>query len=151
MELVCLPLFTSWGASSWYTCICQNWVQYIPPLSLSSRESFSKNKPYETSSKQAIYITHAVMVYLTKDTQNFYANKWEGFGQMLHMLDPRYHLPSRRHFIDPKLLPEVRGKALMMLSTLLLPLVCGQMQQIIHTWISLYTSLINSGNSVSLV
>ena len=78
-------------------------------------ECLSRSKPYDASSKRAKDITHAVTVYLAKDMQPFYTVEREGFRQLLKVLDPKYQLPSRRHFVDvqlPRLFSEIRDKVL---------------------------------------
>lgn len=54
-------------------------------------------------------------IYIAKDMQPFYLVEREGFRQLLHILDSKYHLPSRRHFIDieiPRLYTDVRSGVL---------------------------------------
>ena len=74
-------------------------------------ESFSRTKQYDRGSKRAKELNRAVMVYLANDMQPFYTVDKKGFRDLLEKLDPRYKLPTRRHFVDyefPALYSEVK-------------------------------------------
>ena len=74
-----------------------------------------RTKPYDCNSKRSTQINQAVAVYIAQDMQPFYLVERKGFRQMLHVLDPRYNLPSRRHFTDieiPRLFSKIKNEVL---------------------------------------
>lgn len=78
-------------------------------------ESICKTRPYDSGSKRAKELNKAVMVYIAKDMQPFYTVERKGFRELLEKCDPRYKLPSRRHFVDqefPALYTEIKEKVI---------------------------------------
>ena len=86
---------------------------------LSLRESLEVSKPYNSNSKHTEELTLAVTRFIALDMQPFYIVEKKGFREMLQMFDPKYKVPSRKHFVDseiPKLFSEVKCKMLYCLS-----------------------------------
>ena len=66
---------------------------------------------YSSHSAEAITLNRAVAYFLTKDMQPVYTIEKSGFKLLVSKLNPRYNLPSRKHFTEveiPKLYAEVR-------------------------------------------
>ena len=65
---------------------------------------------YDTGSKRATELTRAITIVIALEMQLFYTVEKEGFIQLLKAFDPRYNLPSKKHFVDiefPRLYTEV--------------------------------------------
>ena len=80
---------------------------------LSLSQCLNKAKAYDAKSSRATELTRAVTMFIALDMQPFYTIEKEGFRQLLQAFDPRYNLPSRRHFVDiefPRLFSEVKEK-----------------------------------------
>ena len=53
---------------------------------------------YDPKGAQAKELNHAVAYFLAKDMQPLYTEEKPGFQKMIAKLNPRYKLPSRKHF-----------------------------------------------------
>ncbi len=70
-------------------------------------------QPLSDKSDRAIAITKALGMFIAKDMQPCSVIECEGFRQLMNVLEPRYNIPSRRHFgttVIPKLYDETRGE-----------------------------------------
>jgi len=68
-------------------------------------------QPLSDKSDRAIAITKALGMFIAKDMQPCSVIECEGFRQLMNVLEPRYNIPSRRHFgttVIPKLYDETR-------------------------------------------
>jgi len=77
----------------------------------SLRETLERSMQYSSHSSEAITLNRAVAYFLTKDMQPVYTVEKSGFKLLVSKLNPRYNLPSRKHFTEveiPKLYVEVR-------------------------------------------
>ena len=66
---------------------------------------------YDPKGAQAKELNHAVAYFLAKDMQPLYTLEKPGFQKMIANLDPRYKLPSRKHFSQqeiPRLYNQVK-------------------------------------------
>ncbi|CAM4658701.1 unnamed protein product [Leuciscus chuanchicus] len=84
-----------------------------PQIQTSLAESFTKGIAYEKSSKRWKEITRAITMYICKDMIPVYTVEKKGFRDLIKTLDPRYVIPSRKHFSEvelPRLYGECRGK-----------------------------------------
>lgn len=73
--------------------------------------SFSKAVPYDKKTKRHGDITKAVAYCIAKDMLPISLVENEGFKNLIHVLDPRYELPGRKHFSQtalPRLYTECR-------------------------------------------
>ena len=68
---------------------------------------FSAKLPYSSSRAKAI--SGAILQFIVKDLRPFSVVQNSGFQNLLHVLEPRYTIPSRQHFSD-KALPELYEK-----------------------------------------
>ena len=96
-----------------------NYSRPMQKRQLSLLESLEVTKPYNSNSKRAEELTLAVTKFIALDMQPFYIVERKGFREMLQMFDPKYKLPSRKHFVDveiPKLFTEMKCKVLHCLS-----------------------------------
>ena len=64
---------------------------------------FSAKLPHSSSRGKAI--SGAILQFIVKDLHPFSVVQNSGFQNLLHILEPRYTIPSRHHFSD-KALPE---------------------------------------------
>ena len=74
-------------------------------------ESMNKSVLYARHSKKWQQITDSVAFSLAKDSLPLYTVEKPGFRKMLHTLDPRYELPSRKYFSNvaiPKMYEELK-------------------------------------------
>ncbi len=70
-------------------------------------------QPLSDKSDRAIAITKALGMFIAKYMQPCSVIECEGFRQLMNVLEPRYNIPSRRHFgttVIPKLYDETRGE-----------------------------------------
>ncbi|XP_068756392.1 E3 SUMO-protein ligase ZBED1-like [Montipora capricornis] len=65
---------------------------------------FSAKLPHSSSRAKAI--SGAILQFIVKDLRPFSVVENSGFQNLLHVLEPRYTIPSRQHFSD-KALPEL--------------------------------------------
>lgn len=75
-------------------------------------ECFERQKPYSVENPHYKEITNAVARMIALDFQPFSVVEDEGFKKLLQVLDPRYQIPSRKHFSEtviPKIY-EMKGK-----------------------------------------
>ncbi|KAK0153617.1 Zinc finger BED domain-containing protein 1 [Merluccius polli] len=80
-----------------------------PPLVQKSlAESFAKGTPYDKKSRRWREITEAITTHICKDMVPIYTVKKPGFRELLSTLDPRYVMPSRKHFTAVEL-PRLYG------------------------------------------
>lgn len=66
---------------------------------------------YDPKGAQAQELNHAVAYFLAKDMQPLYTVEKPGFQKMIAKLNPRYKLPSRKHFSQqeiPRLYNQVK-------------------------------------------
>ena len=68
---------------------------------------FSAKLPYSSSRAKAI--SGAILQFIVKDLRPFSVVQNSGFQNLLHVLEPRYTIPSRQHF-SYKALPELYEK-----------------------------------------
>ena len=68
---------------------------------------FSAKLPHSSSRAKAI--SGAILQFIVKDLRPFSVVQNSGFQNLLHVLEPRYTIPSRQHFSD-KALPELYEK-----------------------------------------
>ncbi len=65
------------------------------------------------SSDKATRITQAIAAFIAKDLHPYSIVENQGFRALLHTLEPRYTIPSRRYFTDtaiPKLYSETKAE-----------------------------------------
>lgn len=77
----------------------------------SLRETIERSVMYSSKSAEATTLNRAVTYYITKDMQPIYTVEKSGFKFLVSKLNPRYNLPSRKHFTEieiPKLYVDVR-------------------------------------------
>ena len=70
-----------------------------------------RGKKYESTSKQAKELDHAVAYFIAKDSQPFYTVEKVGFKKIVSIFDPKYSLPSQNYFAEkqiPKLYNELQ-------------------------------------------
>ena len=63
---------------------------------------FAATLPHNSSSVKAIF--GAILQFIIKDLHPFSVVKNSGFQNLIHILEPRYTIPSRQHFSDKALL-----------------------------------------------
>jgi len=76
-------------------------------------QCFERQKPYSTDSPRYKEITNAIAQMIAFDFQPFSVVEDEGFKRLLQVLDPRYQIPSRKHFSEtviPKMYEEMKAK-----------------------------------------
>ena len=73
-----------------------------------SRSFFGSNKISPTSPRGKA-ITEAIAKFIVKDLRPYSVVQNAGFKNLLHVLDPKYTIPSRQHFSD-KVIPEIYHK-----------------------------------------
>ena len=61
-------------------------------------EALERQSPIQSSSRRANDITDAIAYFLAKDSVPFNAVERPGFKRLLHVLEPRYHVPSKSTF-----------------------------------------------------
>ena len=79
-------------------------------------DMITKSTKYSPSSAQAKELNWAVTYYLAKDAVPLSTVDKPGFRHMVSKVNPRYHLPSRKHFSDqefPQLYLHVRDSIVM--------------------------------------
>ncbi len=84
-----------------------------PLVQKSLAESFAKGTPYDKTSRRWREITQAITTHICKDMVPIYVVEKPGFRELLSTLDPRYVMPSRKHFTEvelPRLYGECRSK-----------------------------------------
>ena len=67
--------------------------------------------PLANSSTPSKAITNVIAFFICKDIQPYSVTENEGFQHLLHILEPRYHVPNRRFFTEkqiPALYDKVR-------------------------------------------
>jgi len=68
-----------------------------------------KVKAWDINDSRAQRVHRFVMEMIAMDIQPFSLVEDFGFARLLHLLEPRYHLPSRKYFVE-KLLPLVHDE-----------------------------------------
>ena len=63
-----------------------------------------RGKKYESTSKWAKELDHAVAYFIAKDSQPFYTVEKEGFKKMVSIFDPKYSLPLQNYLLKSKFL-----------------------------------------------
>ena len=76
-------------------------------------DTLSNSTKYGSDSAQAKQLNKAVTYFIAKDAMPLYTVEKPGFRYLISKLNPRYSLPSRRHFSDymyeiPRLYGQVR-------------------------------------------
>ena len=66
-------------------------------------EALEKQSPIQSSSRRANDITDAIAYFLAKDSVPFNAVELPGFKRLLHVLEPRYHVPVSYEFHNTKI------------------------------------------------
>lgn len=77
------------------------------------KESFARGTPYHKTSRRHKEITSAITTFICKDMAPIYTVEKKGFRELVKTLDPKYIMPSRKHFSDielPRLYGECRAK-----------------------------------------
>ncbi len=90
------------------------------PTQTKIASAFSNCVPYDKKSKRWNELTDAVAFCLAKDMLPFQTVEKDGFKRMIHKLDPRYNMPSRKYFSKtalPAMYEECRGRVQTALST----------------------------------
>ena len=59
--------------------------------------------PLATNSARSKAITEAIAFFICKDIQPYSVVENEGFQYLLHILEPRYHIPNRKLFTDKEI------------------------------------------------
>ncbi len=80
------------------------------------REAIAKGKAYDHKSLRAQELNRAVAYFIAKDMQPLHTVDKPGFRRLLSTLDPKYSLPSRKHFTKQeiqRLYSEVRDEVVM--------------------------------------
>ncbi|XP_038155642.1 E3 SUMO-protein ligase ZBED1-like [Cyprinodon tularosa] len=83
-------------------------------------DAFSHSTPYDSQSKRWKELTEAVAFCLAKDMLPLQSVEKEGFRRMVHKMDTRYKMPSRKYFSKtalPKMYDECRDGLQAKLST----------------------------------
>ena len=62
-----------------------------------------KTSYYDSSSKQAKEMNKVVAFFLAKDVQPYHTVERQGFKSMVSKLNPKYNLPSRKHFREKEI------------------------------------------------
>ena len=78
-------------------------VAAAPRVQKSLAESFAKGIPYDKKSRWWREITEAITRHICKDMVPIYTVEKPGFRELLSTLDPRYVMPSRKHFTEVEL------------------------------------------------
>ena len=76
-------------------------------------QCFEHQSPYSANHRHYKEITNSIARMIVQDFQPFSVVEYEGFKGLLHTLDPRYIIPSRKHFSEtviPKMYEEMKGK-----------------------------------------
>ena len=80
----------------------QRKLQQSPSFSKSTQpciiDKFEKAKQYERNWKKWKELTDSMTFCLVRDMLPLYMVEKEGFKKMVHAMDPRYDLPSRKYF-----------------------------------------------------
>ena len=74
-------------------------------------EVIDKTKKYAPKSSRAQLLNKAVAYYIAKDMQSLYTVEKPGFRHLIHTLDPKYNLPSRKYFTKqeiPRMYSEIK-------------------------------------------
>ena len=74
-------------------------------------EVVDKSKRYDPKSSRAQELNRAIAYYIAKDMQSLYTVEKPGFRHLIHTLDPKYNLPSRKYFTKqeiPRLYTEIK-------------------------------------------
>lgn len=77
------------------------------------KESFARGTPYEKTSRRHKQITDAIARLIAKGMVPIYLVEKKVFRDLIHTLDPRYVVPSRKYFSRvelPRLYAECRAK-----------------------------------------
>jgi len=61
-------------------------------------ETFDRSKKYDAKSPRALQLNRSVVYYLAKDMLALHTVDKPGFRNLVAKLDPKYNLPSRKHF-----------------------------------------------------
>lgn len=85
------------------------------PKQVTLAASFSRGIPYNKADEKWKKITDAVAFHIAKDMVPIYTVEKAGFRHLLEVMDPRYELPSRKHFAEvvlPRLYNTTRNKVM---------------------------------------
>ncbi|XP_063742293.1 E3 SUMO-protein ligase ZBED1-like [Eleginops maclovinus] len=77
------------------------------------RDAFARGTAYDKKSKRWVEITNSITIHIAKDMVPLSTVEKEGFTKMIHTLDPRYEIPSRKYFSQvaiPNLYQKHRAK-----------------------------------------
>ncbi len=83
------------------------------PTQTKIARAFANCVPYDKKSKRWNELTEAVVLCLAKDMLPLQTVEKEGFKRMIHKLDPRYNMSSRKYFSKtalPAMYEECRGR-----------------------------------------
>ncbi|XP_011409510.1 PREDICTED: zinc finger BED domain-containing protein 4-like, partial [Amphimedon queenslandica] len=64
------------------------------------QESYNRARPWDINDKRSVRVHQKIGEMIALDFQPFPVVSDEGFKSLLHTLEPRYTLPSRRYFTD---------------------------------------------------
>lgn len=87
------------------------------PTQTKIASAFAYCIPYDNQRKRWKELTEAVAFCLAKDMLPFHTVEKEGYKRMIHKLDPRYNMPSRKYFSKTAMYEECRGRLQTALST----------------------------------
>lgn len=85
----------------------------LPPSQTSIGALLQAKLPF--NSPRAKSITHGISVYICKDLRPYSVVENDGFRFMMRTLEPRYEIPSRKHFTEktvPALYEETKAKVM---------------------------------------
>ena len=84
----------------------------VPQLQLTLPQAIERSKAFSPDSSAAREINHAVAYFIAKEMQPLSMVDKPGFRHMVHKLNPRYQMPSRKHFTEyeiPRMYNEVKA------------------------------------------
>ena len=106
---------------------------------LTLEESASKGTKYSSSSSQAKELNKVVTYFIAKDALPVSIISKPGFKHLISKLNPRYEVPSRKHFSEYEIQPCILWlgiaklkQSLHKLNIILPLLICGQVGLVIH-------------------
>ena len=74
-------------------------------------ESQDRVRPWDINDRRAQKVHRCIIQMIALDCQPFSIIEDPGFTQLLHELEPRYSLPSRKYFVE-KILFQVRDETM---------------------------------------
>ena len=130
------------------------WSEWLKQFQSSLHNTIQRETMYPSKSTEATTLNRAVTYFITKDMQPVYTVERSSFKFLVSKLNPRYNIPSRKHFTEVeiprltlRLYTEVRETVVKQKSSLQSQKTCGLVELIILTLVSQSTSLIIHGHS----